>query len=137
MLDIELSVGIHSIEKALQQFGDGAGLEAIRGVPVEGSAGGPLNGFDEPLVMRRDAQASRAIPLNDCSSNRQCVEQGEIVHRRVVWSRIQSVRPTEPLSSHRPGPCSLHSSLTGRKVLIPSIFFSLADMLTAVRKPRP
>jgi hypothetical protein len=80
--------------------------------------------------VNRNAKNMIGRALDDRRRDRQRFEQAEIVHSRKVRSRVQSVRPTEPLNCRRPSCCSLHLRFLCAKGLIPRIFFALSDMLT-------
>src|SRR4029079_3884243 len=134
LLEVEFARRVIAVKEALHQLSDRTALQAVGIVPVGSGAGGPLDRIDEPLVVSVHAKRAVRGPFDNRSRNRQGREQAEVVHRPKVWDRIQSVRPSEPLNSGRPGCCSLHPRIYGEKGLIPRIFFLLAAMLTEVRK---
>src|SRR5205814_6174575 len=132
LLDVEFAIGIEAVEESLHEFGNWTVLQAIGVVPVGRRASRSIDCLNEPLVMSRHAQGAFG-PYNDRGRDGQGVEQAKLIQHRKVRSRVQSVRPSEPLSSGWAGRCSLHSRFYGQKGLILSIFFPLANILTPVR----
>jgi hypothetical protein len=132
MLEIELAGSLDTVEEIVKQVGDRTGLEAIGFIPVERRAVRSLDRLDEAAVVRDYLETLVVLPFDDCSSDRKCIEQAEIVRSRQMRSRIQSVRPTEPLNSRRPGRCSLHFRIYGDEGLILGIFLRLLRLINSV-----